>query len=308
MSIITAYSKCIHNKENSRCKTCNPLAFCEHNIEKRFCIPCKGSAICEHNKRKSRCICCKGGSICEHNKRKEYCIDCGGSAICQHKIRRQICKICKGSQICIHNKQKNYCNDCGGNSLCKNCKITFGNFKYNGYCVRCCVHLFPEINVCKNYKTKEKTTAEYITSFFTNFTWIIDKKIENGCSKKRPDLLLDLGYQIIIIEIDENQHNEYDCSCENKRLMEISQDVGHRPIIFIRFNPDNYINYLGNKVKSCWSITKITGMIKIENKKHWNKRLECLKSQIEYWTLPEHKSEKTIEIIHLFYNGFNDSN
>ena len=31
-----------------------------------------------------------------------------------------------------------------------------------------------------------------------------------------------------------------DCSCENKRIMEISQDLGHRPIVFIRFNPDEY--------------------------------------------------------------------
>ena len=46
-----------------------------------------------------------------------------------------------------------------------------------------------------------------------------------------------------IVEIDENQHIEYDCSCENKRIMELSQDVGHRPIIFIRFNPDDYLNY-----------------------------------------------------------------
>ena len=55
----------------------------------------------------------------------------------------------------------------------------------------------------------------------------------------------------IIVEIDENQHIDYDCSCENKRMMELSQDVGHRPIIFIRFNPDDYMK--GNKkISSCW--------------------------------------------------------
>jgi len=48
--------------------------------------------------------------------------------------------------------------------------------------------------------------------------------------------MCDLGTHILIVEIDENAHAVYDCSCENKRLMELSQDVGHRPIVFIRFN------------------------------------------------------------------------
>jgi len=65
-----------------------------------------------------------------------------------------------------------------------------------------------------------------------------DRKIEDGCSLRRVNMYIDIGFKIIIIEIDENQHIYY--NCENKRLMEISKDVNHRPIIFIRFNPDNY--------------------------------------------------------------------
>ena len=74
------------------------------------------------------------------------------------------------------------------------------------------------------------------------------------CSKRRPDLFLDLGYQILIIEIDENQHLDYDCSCENKRIMELSQDVGHKPIVFIRFNPDEYCN---DEVRQTYYFTAI---------------------------------------------------
>ena len=48
---------------------------------------------------------------------------------------------------------------------------------------------------------------------------------------RRPDLELDLLYQIVII--DENQHIDYDCSCENKLIMELSQDIAHRPIYSI---------------------------------------------------------------------------
>jgi hypothetical protein len=114
--------------------------------------------------------------------------------------------------------------------------------------------------------------------------------------------MIDLGFHIIIVEIDENQHNDYDCSCENKRLMELSQDVGFRPIIFIRFNPDGYkIN--DKKITSCWHINKL-GIYQINKKKinEWNERLKNLKETIEYWSNPQHKIDKTIEIIELYYN------
>ena len=51
--------------------------------------------------------------------------------------------------------------------------------------------------------------------------------------------------------------------------MEISQDVNHRPIIFIRFNPDSYIDKNKKNIKSCWSLDK-NGSIQINNCKEWN--------------------------------------
>lgn len=62
-------------------------------------------------------------------------------------------------------------------------------------------------------------------TFFYNY-WIHDKIIKDGCSLKRPDLLLDMGSHIINIEIDENSHTNYDNSCKNKRIMTLSQNVG----------------------------------------------------------------------------------
>jgi hypothetical protein len=173
--------------------------------------------------------------------------------------------------------------------------------KYNGYCIRCFVNLFPNEPNARNYKTKEKAVAEHVCSIFTECTWITDKKIQDGCSKKRPDLLLDLGMQVIIIEVDENQHIDYDCSCENKRLMELSQDVGHRPLVFIRFNPDGYHTADG-RVPSCWSYNK-TGVcvVKRENERVWNERLAVLDEQIRYWR--ENVTDKTVEVVQLFYNS-----
>ena len=189
----------------------------------------------------------------------------------------------------------------------KTCKnewcYTRNQEKYDGYCLFCYVNMFPDKQVTRNYKTKEYTVVEFVKSIFANFDWKTDKKIDGGCSKRRPDLLLDLGYQIIIIEIDENQHINYDCSCENKRIMELSQDLGHRPIVFIRFNPDDYINNHNEKIDSCWKLNK-TGMIQIQKNKltEWNDRLSNLKNQIEYWSKEDNKISKTIEIIQLYFD------
>jgi len=177
-----------------------------------------------------------------------------------------------------------------------------GNRKYKGYCLRCFTYNFPDQPVCRNYKTKEYSVVEYIKNKYPNYDWITDKIIQNGCSRRRPDILLDLGYQVIIIEIDENQHIGYDCSCENKRIMELSQDIGHRPIIFIRFNPDEYYNEK-EKITSCWGTNK-NGIcvVKKTKNKEWTERLEALSNQIDYWIDKQNKTDKTVEILQLFYD------
>jgi hypothetical protein len=82
--------------------------------------------------------------------------------------------------------------------------------------------MFPDQPNARNYKTKERSVVEFVTTTFPQFSWQADRRIADGCSRRRPDLFLDMGYQIIIVEVDENQHQDYDCSCENKRLMELS--------------------------------------------------------------------------------------
>jgi hypothetical protein len=171
--------------------------------------------------------------------------------------------------------------------------------KYNNYCLSCCIQVCPEIQVSRNYKTKERDVSDRIDSHFKEYTWVNDKVISGGCSKRRPDKLLDLNTHVIIVEVDENKHTSYDTTCENKRLMELSQDLGFRPIVFIRFNPDSYI-LNGKVVKSCWKVNKLGVMSVMKTKeKEWEERIKVLNNQIRYWI--ETISEKTIEIVELFY-------
>ena len=170
--------------------------------------------------------------------------------------------------------------------------------KYDGYCLYCYVNLFPGKPVSRNYKTKEYSVVEFIKGKF-NFNWIADKIINGGCSRRRPDLLLDLMTHVIIIEIDENQHVMYDCSCENKRIMELSQDLGHRPIVFIRFNPDEY--FTDKTITSCWGQDKHgICVVKKSKVKEWEHRLAMLEQTVQYWI--KYQSEKTVEVVELFYD------
>ena len=84
--------------------------------------------------------------------------------------------------------------------------------------------------------------------------------------------------------------------------MELSQDVDHRPIIFIRFNPDEYETE-SKRYTSCWGIN--SGgfcVVKKSKQQEWLNRLDTLHQQILYWTQPENISTKTIEVIQLFYD------
>ena len=210
-------------------------------------------------------------------------------------------KTIKSAKYCINHREPGMIDVFAKICLSEWCLTKCSN-KYEGYCMYCYINLFPDKPISRNYKTKEKTVVDSVIETYPQMTWLSDKTVVDGCSRKRPDLLLDLGYQVIIIEIDENQHNAYDCSCENKRLMELSQDIGHRPIVFIRFNPDDYIDMNGIKISSCWKLQK-TGILAINRlkTKEWATRLDVLKNQINYWLT--NTTSKTIEIIHLYYNG-----
>jgi len=263
---------------------------------KTRCRDCGGSQICPHNKVRYNCKPCGGGAYCEHGKQKIYCRPCGGSGLCEHDKMKDICKQCGGKKICKHNKHKSYCKECDGSACCKSswCATIPSNRVYEGYCLICYIHLNPDKPIVRNYKTKERAVADFIKNSFPNQTWIHDKRIADGCSAKRPDLLCDLGDQVVMIEIDEDQHTTYDCSCENKRLMELSSDVGHRPMVLIRFNPDAYDN-----IPSCWKINGL-GTCSVIDTTAWTARLRTLKEHLTYWLT--NRTTKTVECIELYFS------
>jgi len=62
------------------------------------------------------------------------------------------------------------------------CSVRINYKKYDGYCLFCYIHLFPDKQITTNYKTKEKVIINFISDNFKDKTWIIDKKISDGYS------------------------------------------------------------------------------------------------------------------------------
>ncbi len=184
---------------------------CPYKKTKQICRKCNRKAYCKHDNLKRNCHECGGRGLWPHNIRKYDCKPCGGGAWCTHGISKKICKDCNGRGLCKHNKEKQRCKDYGGSALYKTplCETQVCNRKYKGHCLRCFVHLFPDEPVIRTYKTKETTVATFVKEKFHDVTWICDRQIEGGCSRRRPDLFLDMGSHVVIVEVVENKYDEY---------------------------------------------------------------------------------------------------
>jgi len=187
------------------------------------------------------------------------------------------------------------------NKRCKQCNlIHVKKNKYRGHCVRCFIYLFPDEPVTKNYKVKEKHVFDAVIKLLPDgLTAPRDKRV-GGCSKRRPDLMIDVGSHWICAENDENGHSDYDNSCENKRTMELYTDMGNRPMILIRFNCDKYTSN-GVKYDSLFKLDSRTGISIVRSKKDFDERITAFVKLINHYIESE-PPEKAITTEYLYYD------
>lgn len=96
-----------------------------------------------------------------------------------------------------------------------------------------------EFVVKKAHHAKEKEVIDFLK--LNDYKFMSTDTIPEGaCSKYRPDGVLDFNHFIVVVEVDEYQHSGYNQKCELARMIQLHQDFGGIPIVFIRFNPDNY--------------------------------------------------------------------
>jgi hypothetical protein len=201
----------------------------------------------------------------------------------------------KRATFCYDHKSDNMINIV--DKRCDTCHLTLMNSKYKPNCAACYFYLNPNDPRTRNYKTKEQAYMNGLIKKFPNLK--LDKTIDGGCSKRRPDGFIDLLTHVLVIEIDENEHKSYDDECNNRRTMELSRDVNHRPIVFIRLNPDAY-TFDSKRIAGTFSLTKATGELKVQ-KKEFDKRLNSLIESVENHMriVPD----KTISVEYLYFSN-----
>ena len=294
---------CKHDKRKQNCRECSPQNFCEHDILKRNCPECNPKLLCEHNIRKNDCRECNPKLLCKHNIRKKDCRICNPKVLCKHDKRKGDCRECSPQNFCKHEKKKRRCHICDGSQLCIHCKhILVRKKRYVESLdkkIRCCAgcfyNFYPNDEIPRRYKLKQHYFNEKLIEEFGADFFQYDKKIKCGCSGRMPDWFIDCYKYSIIIELDEDQHKY--TSCDDKRMMELFTDLGNRPLVLIRINPDKYEGRT-KKRKGCFDFDEKNTLICDEKK--FNKRFNILVEMIKYFI--DNEPEKEITTEKLFFD------
>lgn len=155
----------------------------------------------------------------------------------------------------------------------KKCKSDFcgiiANKKYDYYCCHCFTNLFPKDprTFTAMKASKELEVKKYLHE--NGYEFIHNKPIYTGdcISRRRIDLYERVDDDhILCIEIDEKQHIYYDIKDEENRYNELyplTKDGKNPVLIFIRYNPDSYIDSNGKRkiVKFKTRMKYLTGLI-----------------------------------------------
>jgi hypothetical protein len=115
-----------------------------------------------------------------------------------------------------------------------------------------------------------------------------DKVINCGkFGRERPDFLFRCKTHSLIVEVDENQHSDRPCQCEQIRMVNLSQSLC-MPLVIIRYNPDPY---------------KKDGETKRGEHENHNKRMAVLANIVDkYLKTPP---EAFLTVTYLFFDGWN---
>lgn len=187
------------------------------------------------------------------------------------------------------------------NKQCVNCNMTAAITHYDDHCYGCFTLKYPDHPRVRNYKFKEQAIMSEIANAYPEI--VLDKAISGGKSRKRPDGLIDSTTHVIIVEVDENQHKDYNATYDSERTMLISQDLDHRPVVFIRVNPDKYVTD-GKTIPSAFTLTKATGKLKVKPKVLEHRIDTTLKAIEKHLnTIPDQK----ITVESLFFDGYADN-
>ena len=150
-----------------------------------------------------------------------------------------------------------------------------------GKCARCSEYWIKRLHLRKQRLVKSWIDSDPQLRHYESY----DRQIEGGsCGKERPDFVWDTPTHKVILEVDEFQHNDRPCECEQTRMVNVTQSLG-MPCMWVRFNPDDF--------KGQKSTLK-------EN----DRRDLLVRVLRQSLTESPQSSNDTLRIKHLFFDGF----
>ena len=294
----------------------NKLCGCDKKVRATFNLPGEKKAIC--------CSSCKSITMVNVIDRKCNCGKAQPTYNLPNSKRAICCKACKTDEMIDLKNTDKLCITCKKfranfniegetkGKYCKNCSTDDmydvihkqclgqtgvcplkqrGNLKYKGYCSACYSHNFPldELALQIRSKTKEIAVRDFINSKFEGFQH--DEPMWTGacdCTiRRRLDHRKLIGNTLLVIETDERQHISYDENDEEIRYDDLYMAFSGK-WIYIRFNPDSFINSDGDRKNP-----KITDRFNTLEKEI-NKQIKRIEKE---------KNKELLEIIYLYYDG-----
>ena len=166
--------------------------------------------------KRTHCASCATDDMCQIGG---YCIVCHDVTAAFGYERKTHCARCKEAGMSLVYDNKPNCAGCGiwyvppaQGTLCSYCRPS------------------------QMVRTREDVAWKHLQKCFPSLAMVRDRKVAGGCSKRRPDVLVDAHTHFVAVEVDELQHASYGCD-EHKRMLTIAQDCG-MPTVFVRWNPD----------------------------------------------------------------------
>jgi hypothetical protein len=282
--------------KHPKCKRCKEKHPNFNKVGEAKGLYCKGCADPDMIDVKSRkCIKCK--------KRANYGNPGNVPNRCSKHIETNM--VVNPTRICKHKKCKEYA--IFGNETHEYCEehrqennISFLNTKclkcnkidivIDGLCITFC-QADIKYNYLKKYiKKKELRIYEFLKE---NYKVPDDYgvKVNYDCGNKNAEekeFGYDYGTHKVYIEVDEKQHKNYCKLGEFNRMVNIYMNDGGIPIIFLRYNPDNY--YINGKKQNVNQGEKEKQLIK------WLKYYENIEN-IKY----------NLSVQYLYYNNINQN-
>ena len=206
------------------------------------------------------------------------------------------------THCCQHGTPLGYVDVLNPRCLSEHCSIICPPPGYNGYCTDCFRHMFPTDPRTANIraKTRELTVRDALVGWYGD-AFIHNTTMHFGCDcahRRSIDFRYLVGNTMIAVEVDEGQHKSRDSEDETIRYDDLFMAGHGGKWIYIRFNPDSYVDANGKRVKGFFNSKNDRRSREIE------RRLDSLKTCVDTHIdrARNDKNDDLLEIIYLFFD------